>query len=184
MKPQESAISSNLKGIREQRNLSLDQLAELTGVSKSMLRQIETGKSSPTIATIWKIANGLRLSFTTLISKRRPDVAIMDFKGSNPLTAKSNRYRLYPLMPFDPEHGFEIYHVEIEPGTTYNGEPHEGNVEEYVFVMQGTLEITVDETKHMVKTNQFIRFTANRPHQYYSSDKKAVLATMMICYLG
>jgi len=46
------------------------------------------------------------------------------------------------------------------------------------------LKITVDETKHMVKTNQFIRFTANRPHQYCSSGKKAVLATMMICYLG
>ncbi len=184
MKHEGSAISSNLKGIREQRNLTLDQLAELTGVSKSMLRQIETGKSSPTIATIWKIANGLRLSFTTLVSKRRPDVAIMDFKGSNPLTAKSKQYRLYPLIPFDPEHGFEIYHVEIEPGTTYNGEPHEGNVEEYVFVMQGTLEITIDETKHLVKTNKFIRFTANRPHQYYSSGKKAVLATMMICYLG
>lgn len=184
MEQQENAISGNLKGIREQRNLSLDQLSELTGVSKSMLRQIETGKSSPTISTIWKIANGLRLSFTTLISKPRPDVAIMDFKGSNPLTAKSKRYRLYPLIPFDPEHGFEIYHVEIDPGTTYNGEPHEGNVEEYVFVMQGTLEIKIDETKHLVNANQFIRFTANRPHQYHSSGKKAVLATMMICYLG
>jgi len=61
-----------------------------------------------------------------------------------------------------------------------NGEPHEGNVEEYVFVMQGPLEITVDETKHMVKPNQFIRSTANRPHQYYSSGKKAVLAKMMM----
>ena len=89
-----------------------------------------------------------------------------------------------PLVPFDPEHGFEIYQVEIEPGTTYNGEPHEGNVEEYVFVMQGTLQITVDETQHMVKTKQFIRFTANRSHEYYSAGKKAVLATMMICYLG
>lgn len=184
MKHHEGAISVNLKRIREQRNLSLDQLAELTDVSKSMLRQIEMGKSSPTIATIWKIANGLRLSFTTLLSKQRPDVAIMDFKASNPLTAESKRYRVYPLVPFDPEHGFEIYHVEIEPGTTYKGEPHEGNVEEYIFVTQGLLEITVEETKHRVKANQFIRFTANRPHQYRSSGKKAVLATMMICYLG
>ncbi len=118
MKQEETAISSNLKAIREQRNLSLDQLAELTGVSKSMLRQIETGRSSPTIATIWKIANGLRLSFTTLVSKKHPEVAIMDFRGSKPLTAASNRYRLFPLIPFDPEHAFEIYNVEIEPKTT------------------------------------------------------------------
>ncbi len=184
MKQTESNIAANLKEIREKRNLSLDQLADLTGVSKSMLRQIETGRSSPTIATIWKIANGLRLSFTTLLSKRRPDVAIMDFKASSPLTAESNRYRIYPLVPFDPEHGFEIYHVEIEPGTTYRGEPHVGNVEEFIFVSQGMLEITVEETTHRVKANQFIRFTANCPHQYHSAGEKAVRATMMICYLG
>lgn len=184
MKQQESAISGNLKEIREQRNLSLDQLAELTGVSKSMLRQIETGRSSPTIATIWKIANGLRLSFTTLVSKRRPEVAIMDFKGMKPLTAKSDRYRLFPLIPFDPEHAFEIYHVEIDSGTTYEGEPHEGNVEEYVFVLQGRLEITVEENHYTVNPNQFIRFIANRPHKYYSAGEKMVSAIMMICYLG
>jgi transcriptional regulator with XRE-family HTH domain len=184
MKQQETAISNNLKEIREQRNLSLDQLAELTGVSKSMLRQIETGRSSPTIATIWKIANGLRLSFTTLVSKRHPDVAIMDFKGSKPLTAKSERYRLFPLTPFDPEHAFEIYYVEIEPKTTFEGEPHEGNVEEYVFVMQGRLEITVEENHYSVNANQFIRFIANRPHKYFSAGKEKVSAIMMICYLG
>jgi transcriptional regulator with XRE-family HTH domain len=184
MKQQENAMAGNLKKIREQRNLSLDQLANLTGVSKSMLRQIETGRSSPTIATIWKIANGLRLSFTTLISKRHPEVAIMDFNESKPLTAKSKRYRLFPMIPFDPEHAFEIYHVEIEPKTTYVGEPHEGNVEEYIFVLQGKLEITVDENHYSVKANRFIRFIANRPHSYYSAGKKMVSAIMMICYLA
>ena len=184
MKQQENAIAANLKKIREQRNLSLDQLAVLTGVSKSMLRQIETGRSSPTIATIWKIANGLRLSFTTLVSKRQADVAIMNFKGSKPLTAKSKRYRLFPMIPFDPEHAFEIYHVEIDPKTTFEGEPHEGNVEEFVFVLRGKLEVTVEQNHYAVKANQFIRFTANRPHTYYSAGKKMVSAIMMICYLG
>jgi transcriptional regulator with XRE-family HTH domain len=184
MEQEENAIPGNLKEIRQQRNLSLDQLADLTGVSKSMLRQIETGRSSPTIATIWKIANGLRLSFTTLVSKRRPDVAIIDFAGSNPLTAESEQYRLFPLMPFDPEHGFEIYYVEIEPGTTYHGEPHKGDVEEYVFVFRGKLTITVEESNFPVSANQFIRFVANRPHTYHSAGKEAVSAIMMICYLG
>ena len=108
----------------------------------------------------------------------------MDFAGSNPLTAESERYRVYPLMPFDPEHGFEVYYLEIEPGTTYAGEPHKGHVEEYVFVIKGKLHITVEETLHPVNTNQLIRFIANRPHTYYSAGKDAVSAVMMICYLG
>ena len=184
MEQADNAISANLKAIREQRNLSLDQLAELTGVSKSMLRQIETGRSSPTIATIWKIANGLRLSFTTLVKRRQTDVAIMDFKGPERLTAASGHYRLFPMIPFDPERAFEIYHVEIDPGTTFDGEPHTGNVEEYVFVHQGRLEITVDENRYSADADQCIRFVANRPHRYHSAGDDMVSAIMMICYLG
>ena len=87
-------------------------------------------------------------------------------------------------LSFDPEHGFEIYHVEIEPKTTYDGEPHKGNVEEYVFVTQGRLEITVEENHYSVNANQFIRFIANQPHTYYSAGEEMVSAIMMICYLG
>jgi transcriptional regulator with XRE-family HTH domain len=184
MKQEENSISRNLKEIRGQRNLSLDQLADLTGVSKSMLRQIETGRSSPTIATLWKIANGLRLSFTTLVNARRPQVSIVHFNESKPFTAKSERYRIFPMVPFDPEHAFEIYHVEIEPNTTFEGEPHRGKVEEYVFVLQGNLEITLEEDHYSVEANQLIHFVANRPHTYASGSKEMVSAIMMICYLG
>ena len=53
-------IAVNLKRIRKSRNMSLDMLAEKTGVSKSMLGQIERGESNPTVATIAKIVDGIR----------------------------------------------------------------------------------------------------------------------------
>ena len=65
-------IAKNLKEIREQRRLSLDRVAELTGVSKSMLGQIERGESNPTIQTVWKMANGLKVSLTALIDATAP----------------------------------------------------------------------------------------------------------------
>lgn len=49
-----SRISENLRQIRKEKKLSLDSMAEQTGVSKSMLGQIERGESSPTVATLWK----------------------------------------------------------------------------------------------------------------------------------
>lgn len=184
MEQYENVIARNLKGIREKRNLSLDQLSELTGVSKSMLRQIETGRSSPTIATIWKIANGLRLSFTALLSKPRPAVAIKDFKGEEPLTAESDHYRIFPLIPFDPENSFEVYFLEIDPGTIFGGEPHHSNVEEHVFVLQGRLEITVEEEYYQVNKNQCVRFRADRPHQHFCTGDEMLSAIMMISYLS
>ena len=66
-----SRISENLRQIRKEKKLSLDSMAEQTGVSKSMLGQIERGESSPTVATLWKIATGLHISFTALLEGRQ-----------------------------------------------------------------------------------------------------------------
>lgn len=62
-------LSKNLKYLRNERKLSLDKLADLTGISKTMLGQIERGESNPSITTVWKIANGLKISFTALINE-------------------------------------------------------------------------------------------------------------------
>ncbi len=178
------AIATNLRNIRDNRNLSLDQLSELTGVSKSMLRQIETGKSSPTIATIWKIANGLRVSFTALLRKPVVQAEVRSFRGEKPLTAESEHYRLFPLIPFEPQQSFETYYVEIDPGTVFSGEPHEGNVYEYIFVIKGKLQISVEEKNFEINENEFLQFQANCPHEYKCVGEKMSSAIMQISYLS
>jgi transcriptional regulator with XRE-family HTH domain len=177
------AIAANLRQARDARNLSLDQLAALTGVSKSMLRQIETGKSSPTIATIWKIANGLRVSFTALL--RKPPVAaeVRSFHGEKPLTGASEHYRLYPLIPFEPQQAFETYYVEIDPGTVFNGEPHAGHVYEYVFVTRGRLRISVADRDFEVRADEFLQFQADCAHAYECLGQTMAAAIMQISYL-
>ena len=183
MKQSIDAIANNLRNIRDRRSLSLDQLSDLTGVSKSMLRQIETGRSSPTIATIWKIANGLRVSFTSLLRKPVVQAEVKSFRGEKPLTSESEHYRLFPLIPFDPQQSFETYYVEIDPGTLFSGEPHEGNVYEYVFVIKGKLQISVEGKKFEIDESEFLQFQANCPHEYKCIGKKTASAMMQISYL-
>ena len=182
MKQPADAIATNLSTLRDARNLSLDQLSEVTGVSKSMLRQIETGKSSPTIATIWKIANGLRVSFTALLREPAIEAEVRSFTGETPLTAQGKHYRLYPLVPFEPQQSFETYYVEIDPGTVFKGEPHEGNTYEYVFVTTGRLEITVEDQSFVVNTGEFLQFQASASHEYKCLGKKAAAGIMQISY--
>jgi transcriptional regulator with XRE-family HTH domain len=177
------AIAYNLKNLRESRGLSLDQLSEITGVSKSMLRQIETGKSSPTIATLWKITNGLRISFTALI--RKPDIKaeVRQFKSGEPLTDEAKHYRLFPLIPFEPEQSFETYYFELDPFSTFHGTPHNGTVYEYVFVTEGELEMFVDEKVFTVKSGEFIQFKTDCAHQYKCTSRNTLKAIMQLTYL-
>ncbi|MDZ5034857.1 helix-turn-helix transcriptional regulator, partial [Clostridium perfringens] len=73
-------IAENLKALRTERNLSLGQLAELSDVSKVMISQIEKGDTNPTINTLWKIANGLKVPYTSLLEQKENDTCIISKK--------------------------------------------------------------------------------------------------------
>ena len=70
-------VSENLKRIRQSKGMSLDQVAEQTGVSKSMLAQIEKGIANPSIGVLGKITSGLRIEFQRLIDPPRVDYALI-----------------------------------------------------------------------------------------------------------
>ena len=59
-------VTKNIRRLREESKLSMDELSKLSGVSKSMLAQIERGEENPTISTLWKLSNGMKLPFDAL----------------------------------------------------------------------------------------------------------------------
>ena len=87
-------LANNLRRIREERSLSLQQLAEVSGVSKSMLGQIERGEANPSVGTIWKIANGLRVSFTSLLNENAGTVRIVCRDDAHEVEQEDGMYRL------------------------------------------------------------------------------------------
>src|SRR6266498_345258 len=70
-------VAANLRKLRAQRGLSLEKLAQQSGVSRAMLGQIELGQSAPTINVLWKIARGLDVTFSALISARTQSGALV-----------------------------------------------------------------------------------------------------------
>lgn len=159
-------IGSKLKEIRASRALSLDDAAQLTGVSKAMLGQIERGQSSPTISTLWKIATGLKVSFSQFMNERQENWQVLDRAEIPPVIEENQKMRLYPLFPFDPIRGFEIFTIELEPGCRHQSEPHNAGVEEYILVTEGQIEISLFERKFALKKGNAMRFMANQPHGY------------------
>src|SRR5689334_5923591 len=61
-------VGANLRRLRTKRGLSLERLARASGVSRTMLNQVELGQSTPTINVVWKIARALGVSFSALIT--------------------------------------------------------------------------------------------------------------------
>lgn len=176
-------IANNLKGIRESRKLSLDKVADVTGVSKSMLGQIERGESNPTISTVWKIANGLKISFTDLINSHQSDIIVLSKNEIEPLIEDNGRYKLYPFFPYEDNRKFEMYSVEIEKHGQLNAEAHREGTEEFLTVFQGELTIVVNSEEYIITKGNSIRFKADKPHSYQNSSDELVLISMVIYYL-
>lgn len=175
-------IGENLKDLRRLRGYSLDQTAQLTGVSKAMLGQIERGESNPTVTTLWKMATGLQVSFSSLINDTNARVLFVEKDKICPIMDSGDFYRVYPIFPFDPRRKFEIFTIELEPGYTHLSEKHNEGVEEYITVTVGTLEVTIGKEKYCVKNGDSIRFSANQEHTYRSLNEELAVYQLVMYY--
>ena len=178
-----SVVAANVKSIREQKKLTLDAAAEATGVSRSMLAQIEKGDVNPTISVLWKIANGYKVSFSMLIEKKSDPVCVLRQADITPLKEDEGRYLNYPVFSFDEKSLFETYRIVIEKSGSLSAQPHMNGVVEYITVFAGQVEITVADESFRLSKGDSIRFLANVPHSYRNTGADRAELSMLIYYI-
>ncbi len=185
MLPEDPAkeIGKILKRIRFDRNLTLDNVAAMTGVSKTMLGQIERGVSVPTISVLWKIAKGLHLSLSTLLSEPEPQYqAVNILQDLQPLYDEDNNMILYNLFPFNPLSGFEYFYIILKPGVEHHADAHRNIAEEYVVVTEGTLTLQVGPQVFTLEAPAKINFRADVAHCYANKTDYPVIFQNIMKY--
>lgn len=172
-------IARNLKQIRHTRNLSLEQLAELTGVSKSMLGQIERAISSPTIQTLWKISSGLGVNFTDLIQNFDKDIQIRRFNEKTAIPGDEGRFRIYSEWQSQNQ---ELIYIEMDPGAKSESRPHVQGTMEYMMVNQGTVKLTLETDEYLIMQGDSAHYLADKAHIYENPTDQLTGFTMLITY--
>jgi len=99
-------IAQNFKRIREEQGLSFDKMSQITGVSKSMLCQIEKAESNPSINTLYKISDALKISLSSLISESKMDTVVINKNNLIPVSTTDNSFRIYTMFPFTNNRNF------------------------------------------------------------------------------
>lgn len=161
-------IALILKTLRRKRGWSLERTAQETGVSKAMLGQIERGESSPTMATLWKIATGFNTSFSSFLEDfpHETQQPIHRSGQTQSLHPADDKIRITPLFPYDEQLNCEIFIIELLPGCEHLSEPHQFGVIEHVIVAEGTMEVLVNGKWHSLHESEGLRFAADQPHGY------------------
>ena len=163
-------VSENIKRIRQEKNLSLGDLAKLSDVSKSMLAQIERGEGNPTLSTLWKIANGMQVSFNTLIAQPKLPYKVTKLAEIEPILDMNGGLKNYSLFS-DIENNFSVYQIEVGKEISWISEAHLSGTAEFVIVIQGTLEIKLEEKTFILKKGENLWFKADVPHSYCNLDE-------------
>ncbi|HRD69001.1 MAG TPA: XRE family transcriptional regulator [Legionella sp.] len=169
-------IALTLKKLRKERNWSLDKAAAATGVSKAMLGQIEREESSPTIATLWKIASGFQTSFSSFIEELQTQFNEPIYRAgqAQQLHPQDEKIRVLPLFPFDNQLNFELFVIELLPGCEHLSPPHKHGVIEHVIALEGVMEILIQNTWQSLHQGEGLRFEANKTHGYRNTSANIV----------
>lgn len=151
-------VAVNLKRIRKSKSMSLDQVSEQTGVSKSMLAQIERGTANPSLGVLGKITSGLRIEFQELIQPPRVDCCLVTPAELVPTKEIAGQYRVWTCLPYEDTRLVEVYWIEVEPGGVYISGSHGEKTREYLAVMEGVLTLECHGEKYEIHRDQVFKF--------------------------
>ena len=174
-------VGTNIKKIREERGLSLEKLSKLAEVSKSMLGQVERGESSPTVNVLWKIANGLKIPFSSLTTEHKNDTE--KIRIGKPKIFDQGNVKLYPIIQYSHDQNFEMYRVEIESQGRYEYGARAKGAVEIITVYKGGITIVMDGQYHYIDRGESFRFKADVEHQYLNDSLIASEFSINIHYM-
>lgn len=181
MRP-EAIIGEKLKNIRLIKRLTLDDVSAQCGVSKPMLLQIEKGRSSPTVNTLWKIATGLKIPLSVFFDERAEEYTLSDVSDKEAVYTADGKMNARALFSYDPTRSFEIFMIELEPGCVHESEKHDVGVEEYLLVISGGLCLTLNSKSITLDGSRAMRFRADVPHAYSNPFREPCSAYNIIVY--
>ncbi len=168
-------LPARLKAARRAQGLSLEAVANLSGVSRSMVSQIERSESSPTIATLWNLTRALQVDFAGLLDGdaegdriavlRAPEVPSIDNMGTG--------CRIRILSPPEDAGRHEIYDLKFDAGGALVSQPHTRGAQEQLTVVEGTVLVTSGKANEVLAEGDTARYAGDVPHSIAAQDGPA-----------
>ncbi len=174
-------VGQRLRGLREERNVSMRALARRSGLSANALSMIERGLTSPSVTTLHKLASALEVPVTAFFRQEPPRSRIVYRKSSE-------RARIALPKGVYEGLGGEAFSGRVEPfmltlenggsSGSSNGMIHSGH--EFVFCLRGKLEYVVDDQNFLLEAGDSLLFAAQLPHRWHNPGPSVANAIIVL----
>ena len=165
-------LAENLKQLRAERQLSLSDVAKLSGLSKAMLSDMEKGSSNPTINTLWKLAHAFNVPYTRLLEEQEKTGAIV--RGSEVVEQieEHDKYRAYFYFNVGPNRDFELIRCELDAASIHRTDGHGPNSTEFIYLLSGNLEVQTQHRAFDLVPVDALEFDSSQEHTYVNTGNE------------
>jgi len=161
---------AEIREIRKQKQLTLQTLAEKTGLSTSLLSQIERGLVDPTVGTFWKICNALDVPINHFFRKSVDEDPVIRRDQHKVIHLPDSHVKYHVLTPLQ-QGKIEFLLVEIEPGETLEPELVSHSGEECGYILQGELKVLLDDREFHLYEGDSLGFVSTKPHRFINPSR-------------
>jgi transcriptional regulator with XRE-family HTH domain len=177
-------IGERIRKLREEKGLSVDELANLTGFDVELLSNIETNKVQPQLGTVIKLSKALDSAFSRLVSGVGDKLYSVTRKNEQKSVARSTsqkgKKQIYTYKSLAPEvqgRHMEALIVQLEENPDEEMSVHEG--EEFIYVIEGVAVLKIGEDRFELEPGDSVYYLSTTPHQIASKSGKATILAVL-----
>ena len=174
-----------VRSYRQANNESLQSMADRSGVSRSMIGQIETGQKSPTLAALAKLAEAMNIRLEDLVKAPNNDQLVQRLRVSetNVVSRKDSPFVCHQLAVKSASSAGDFYRFYFRQHgkTRFSANPTTGCIK-YIWVEQGELTLLLSSTRQTIKPEQGLQFDATLPHSFENRYGDLVKGTFFVAY--
>ncbi|MCA9036695.1 MAG: helix-turn-helix domain-containing protein [Planctomycetaceae bacterium] len=177
-------VCQRIRDLRRQRGWSLDVMAQLSGVSKSMLSQIEREQANPTLAVTVKIAHALGMSVGELIEQVAPptNIEVIRSEDRSHIFRADENCSIRTLSPLHLEKDVEFYEVLLNVGGALKSAAHFEGTREFLTVQKGRVAVTSDVEKCELNKGDSASYRADVSHEISNPGRSEALVFLVVIY--
>lgn len=182
-------LGKKVRKARQRQRFTLEGLARESGVSKSVLSQVERGVTNPTLSTLWNIARALALDPLDLFGGSRRTTQADDGNGAlivpvdDPVIENDEyKYRLIILNRPQLAGVSELYRLIMQPGGALVSNPHEDGAVEQLTVLKGEVEVKCGHDTLRVQAGNTVRYAGDRSHAISARGKQGADVLLFVVF--
>lgn len=160
-------IGKRIRRARLAKKISLDTMANETGLSKEFIKKIEGGGQRPSVGTLLQISRTLHIDSSFLLKEQ--DDAIEE--RSKAYTKRTDNYAYTPLTPNAENKHLKAFRIVVESQKSHGGVGFQHEGEEFVYVLEGKVEVQVGDHVNKLKKGDSLHFNSGVKHDLRNTGK-------------